>query len=350
MVVVVDVVAYRRRNRRRVLIIVGAMAALVIGGTIWSTRSPAPVCAVSAATLQTTGTTPPVLASGSAPSTKWAALVVDEGDTVTASGKVVAVPCNPVLMCASAAIGDLSTDPASCSFGIPVLGVNLHILTHRQVSHHVTTGEASLRGTWRHGVLTVASQSAPQTWRPAPQPSRPEPPLQPPCPPPPSGWLRHEDPQDLSSLHNYLQQHPQRYGEPWQSWPEGFPSPDSPLPEYRNRPMVVAIQVLAGTISDAKAELSQVYLGNLCVVAASDIARPPGRRLWPPPTPAVVDQLIRLQADSNNHIWVVGSDPETNEVTVELFMLDQRLHDILSQLDHDNITLYPWLRPTITVR
>ncbi len=137
--------------------------------------------------------------------------VVRNGDTVTGTGRVVAVAGQPVRFCAPVPVPMPAYAPgheppiSSCpTFGVEVSGVSLAGLGRRHHRGAAVEGYATLTGTYRAGSLTVTGQS------PADGPSARKPGSVPehlPCAAPPGGWLPGSDHLDVSRAQAYADAH-----------------------------------------------------------------------------------------------------------------------------------------------
>lgn len=338
----VGMAAHRWRAPGCALVVLAVVAGYA--GCLWRLREPEQrVCTTAPVTSKAVST--PATATPAAPSrplpTGWAASMLDEGDAAVASGIVRASACGPVLFCVPDA-GDF-TGPGRCAYGIEARGVDLDALAERYVTSGVTVGLATLRGVWRGGVLTVTHQSP---WQRPPRPPVPgpgPPPPRPPCPPPPGGWLRESLTRSELELHAHVQQRPDRYDPPWRSWPQGYSSLDSSLPENRNRPLVVVVEVRTGDIDRARAELRAAYSGNLCVVPTTGDPPEPHWQLWP--RSPDIDPLRPVLNAFEQTVWLHESGPH-DWITVHCVALDRRLAEALDAHDRDRIVIVrPWLLP-----
>ncbi len=259
----------------------------------------------------------------STPAAAAAALVVRDGDTVRASGTVLAPPGQPVRFCAPAPV-PLAGD--RCAYFVTVTGVDPQTLTQATTEPDGTrSGTAQLRGVWRSGVLTVTQQAAP-----LPAPPDAEPPSVP-CPRPSGGWqsdpdASYADPAYAAALNDYIErQHPERFRRPWVAHPEGV--------------RVLVVEVVSGDVDHARRELQRRYAGSLCVVAR------PGR-------PSLADQkrindtvgtaVARLMDDRANGIYRAEND---DTVRAEMIVLTPQLYDKLAAIGFAALEPDPWLRP-----
>lgn len=140
----------------------------------------------------------------------YAALVLRDGDTVSASGRVVSVPGRPVRFCAPVPESSIGyapghdPAPAYCGSGVDVQGVELSTLADRRQKAGAIEGQAQLTGTYAGGTLTVSRQSAPVN-----PPGRTIP-DQPPCAAPAGGWPRGAAGEniDVTAASRYQARHP----------------------------------------------------------------------------------------------------------------------------------------------
>jgi hypothetical protein len=140
----------------------------------------------------------------------YAEMVLHDGDTVHAGGRVVSVPGRPVRFCAPVAEGGVGylpgkePAPAYCDLGVNVTGVDLATLTDRHSKDGAVEGQAELTGIYRAGTVTVSKQSAPN------DPWTPSPPDQPPCAAPSGGWPKGPTGEniDVGAITSYAAKHP----------------------------------------------------------------------------------------------------------------------------------------------
>jgi hypothetical protein len=117
--------------------------------------------------------------------------LLEDGQTVEASGRVVSVPGKPVRFCAPesfAAIGYApghEPAPAWCPLGVDVTGVDMAALSMRRTKDGASEGWGYLRGVYRSGTVAVRAQSVQRA-----MPDTYETLTTPPCPTPSAGWQR----------------------------------------------------------------------------------------------------------------------------------------------------------------
>lgn len=113
------------------------------------------------------------LPAGSGPSRSAPAgldqLLVRDGDTVTASGTVVAAPGRTPRFCApapEAAVGSAGPEqPPSCSLGVDLVGVDLDRLSDPKAFRGTRWGRAGITGRYTAGAVRVTSQGPPAATR-----------------------------------------------------------------------------------------------------------------------------------------------------------------------------------------
>jgi hypothetical protein len=116
-------------------------------------------------------------------------LILVDGSTVGASGRVVSVPGHPTRFCApeenDQPVYPPGQEPAPdlCPIGVDVTGVDLTRLSMARTKDGATEGYAYLRGMYQRGILAVHMEASPrypaakvQDW------------TDPPCPRPAEGW------------------------------------------------------------------------------------------------------------------------------------------------------------------
>jgi hypothetical protein len=256
------------------------------------------------------------------------ALVVREGDTVQASGTVLAAPGSAVRFCAPAPqpLGSTGEAGTGCAYFVPVTGVDLSALTGATDRNGIRQGSAHLVGVWRAGELVVTRQDPPQEQAPEPGPSDSAP-----CPPPAGGWKsdpdnKWADPAYAAALNNYVErQHPEQFRRPWAAHQQGA--------------RILVVEVVEGDVNNARTELEQRYDGNLCVVGQ------PGR-------PSIADQHKILSTVGravsglmNNPANGIFTSVNDDTVQPAMVMLTPELYDQFAKLGFAALEPNPWLRP-----
>jgi len=196
-------------------------------------------------------------------------LRVRNGDEVTASGTVIAVPGRPVRFCAPAPSrrpGRPGPErPPDRTLGVDLVGADLDRLTEPKTFETTRWGRAAITGRYADGTVTVTTQGPPldRSHR------RTRLPDGTPCPPPAGGWqpgpLDHAGIEALSTL---VSDRPIAYGEVVMTYPDGPGLLDSGATEV----LMVTITLPPAT---AELELRAHFTGNLCVRPA---VRSRGRR------------------------------------------------------------------------
>lgn len=135
---------------------------------------------------------------------------VREGSVVSGSGRVVAIPGRPVRLCANvpARLGGYlpgqEPAPASCEFGVDVVGVALDTLANRRVQDNAVEGWATLTGVWRGEALEVHRQDPPPGTGSADERAASRNQI-PPCPEPTGGWPRGAAGDNLESAQSAIE-------------------------------------------------------------------------------------------------------------------------------------------------
>ena len=181
----------RRSQLRRGAVAAGVTVAVVAVIAVPMSLRGARSHPTAALTAPTSGTA----SSGSgsvAPSaaSPYPALLQD-GQTVEASGRIVSVPGKPLRFCAPESFPAVAyapgrePAPAWCPLGVNVTGVAMATLSMRRTKNGATEGWGYLRGTYRAGTVAVSMQSAQRV-----MPESYESLTTPPCPAPAAGWQR----------------------------------------------------------------------------------------------------------------------------------------------------------------
>ncbi|HEY6747369.1 MAG TPA: hypothetical protein VI357_16835 [Mycobacteriales bacterium] len=302
------------------VVLVGAGSVLVLrkdGGTPAAAPAPAPV-SDRAATLDQ--------------------LRVRDGDTVTASGTVLAEPSRPVRFCAPAPValpGYTGPErPPSCSPSVVLVGADLDRLTEPKSYRGTRWGQAAVTGRYAAGTVTVTAQGDPVA---APDPITGLPDGTP-CPAPDGGWRPGPVEQAaLSALTTFVNAHPHAYGEIVMTYPDGPPtSPGAgPGPDGATETIMVTTTL---PVAAAETELRAHFPGNLCV-------RPAVRSRAD--TDAVWNRVRFEQEYQRHHAYSGGPDHLAGQVRVSLLVLDDAAYAWLSGAAAGTPTVAadPWLRP-----
>jgi hypothetical protein len=222
-------------------------------------------------------------------------LLVHNGDTVKATGTVVAEPGKPVRMCLGAIFGGTPANPTCPPVqAVRLLGVDPRTLNLTE-SAGVRSGRAVVVGTWRDHTITVTSAG------PEPDPSnRPQvPPPQPSCPAPAGGW-RAGPLADRTALDAYLAAHPDQFGGTDVAFPQGRPGGPTGVNGYTDVAQVIVVEAVTGDLDAIRADLALRYGGNLCV----ERARYSQRQL-----DAAASALTRLLESTHASVIGLGHGP-----------------------------------------
>lgn len=147
--------------------------------------------ATAALTAPSSGTTSPGSVSVASPAVSPYPALLQDGQTVEASGRVVSVPGKPLRFCAPESFSAVAyapgrePAPAWCPLGVNVTGVTMATLTMRRTKNGASEGWGYLRGTYQAGTVAVSLQSAQRVLPDSYQSL-----TTPPCPAPTAGWQR----------------------------------------------------------------------------------------------------------------------------------------------------------------
>ena len=308
----------------------GAAVLVVGGGAALLARSgPGPAAAGRPGAPAATSTAAP------APRT-LEQLRVRPGDTVTASGTVVAAPGKPVRFCAPVAddlVGTTGPErPPECWLAVTLLGADPGRLTEPKTFGGTRWGQAAITGRWSRGTITVTAQGAPVP-DPGPDSTLPD---RPPCPAPVGGWREGVlDQSGTDTLTAMIAHNPTAYGELVLTYPDGPPSGPTDAPENYDRTQVALVTT---TLDPAVAEkaLRARFDGNLCVRPAVR-SRAATDAVW---------QRIKAGVPWKRYGAFMGAaDYLTGRVTVSLVVLDDAAYRWLHAAGGAIIDARPWLRP-----
>lgn len=283
---------------------------------------------------------PPVDASASGPASPLDQLRVRNGDTVTASGLVVAAPGQPVRFCAPvpvAAVGHVGPEqPPDCSLGVDLVGADTGRLTGPKTYRDTRWGQAAITGRYTDGTVTVTAQDAPSD-RPGRVTSLPD---GTPCPAPAGGWPPGPvDQAGLDAVSTLVSSRPTAYGEVVMTYPDGPPSGPTASTAYPDATEVVMVTTTL-PVATAERELRAHFTGNLCV-------RPAVRS-----RSATDTAWTRIQADSTSWqrhgVYEGGPDYLAGRVHISLVVLDDAAYTWLTDAAAGTpiVDADPWLRPT----
>ncbi|GAA2392842.1 hypothetical protein [Dactylosporangium salmoneum] len=261
-----------------------------------------------------------------APRRSAGGLLVTDGDTVEASGRVELLPGRAPRFCAPApetgegTVPSATAPPKGCRMGVDLAGLDATRLPG--------DGTALLRGTLRHGVLQVTAQ-APA--RPDPAPSFD---WRVPCPAPAGGWSRGRP--DDEGLHELVyDEHPDWYRDLRVAYPDGEPGDATESPQPRT---VFVVEVVATDHGAAERAVRDRYAGDVCFVTLPGAKSLADQQRDLEQVQDVVDPLMR---DPANGIYLVsGGDLVEVQMVALTPALRERLHPVLPL-----ISANPWLRP-----
>lgn len=237
----------RRPRRRWVPALAAASVAVIAAGVLIVLPSPAknPTAAV--------GSPQPFAQGNHQPNDE---LLVEPGDKVQVSGRIIAVPGKTPVFCAplpQTLIGYLpGKEPApTCpdEFAVKLNGLDLAQVPDMTTIQGVRTGSASVTGIWRDGTIDVQQQSKPITPVDTGLPKLP-------CAAPAGGWPSKPSNIASAAVKAFLAANAaQAYG-PVTYYPNGT---------SRNAPVVMMVGVAHGDLAAFRAAFEKVYSGNLCV-------------------------------------------------------------------------------------
>jgi hypothetical protein len=257
-----------------------------------------------------------------AASTGPTALFVRDGDTVRASGLVLAQSGGPTRFCPpevgpGVPIGNQDEPP--CAHGVPVTGVDLDQLSTPVGSGSIRSGYADLTGVWQAGQLRVVQQAAVGA-DPVPDDDAA------PCPAPGGKW-RNIGERDGKDLDAYVRQHADQFGPVWLARPAGTPAGTVPT--------IMVVPVVYGDSGAVESALARRYGGSLCLISApakKSIAEQDRATAAVRP---VVDQLL---ADPSSGVYGFGYPTSTS---LQMVVLTE---DLYRQMGN-GLDPQPWLRP-----
>ncbi|MGW7685302.1 hypothetical protein ACWGID_31470 [Kribbella sp. NPDC054772] len=255
-------------------------------------------------------------------------LLVKPGDTVQASGLVIAAPGKAPVYCSAEGGPDIGYQPGkqpapSCApeFTVTLKGVDLDRLTEPRTTDGVRSGRAKLVGIWGDRSIDVQQQAAPTTpaaWT--------FPPL--PCAAPAGGWV--SKPSNVSSpaVTAFLAAHADQIFGPVIHYPNGH---------ARNAPVVSMVGVAHGDLTVLRAALEKVYSGNLCVAPVL-LSRSDNERIVNAVTPLMQDKNLGVQG-------AAGSDPDGGRAKVSMIAYTQQVKTALTPIGLDTLQVMPAVTP-----
>lgn len=292
------------RTRRMAPLAVAAGLVAVLAGA-----------AIVATTMS--GHDPPLVGSSSTAANDAERLLVRDGDTVQASGKVIISPTGAARLCLeriSDPLGRTADQPEPCTRPIDLRGtIDPTRLGARQLDGEIS-GPATLRGVWTDWVLTVTEQLPPVPPSSSPVPGS-EPP---PCSPPPGGWRPGNAPSPGLDK-GYLEQHAERFGAVRVVMVDGAE--------------VYVVEVVSGDLEAARGELARIFAGNLCMTRGR-YSNADWRR--------IADALM---GDRRLGVESVAGPRGDRKATISMVVLDERLHAELAKIGFDGLELDPAVVP-----
>jgi hypothetical protein len=317
----VDRLDVRTPNRWPVLAAAAAVVAVLAGTALALGRPDRPVLPAASPAVPSPTASRPLSAEE---------LVLRDGDTVEASGVVIADDGGPVYFCSwlptaaggSAAVlraGDPGRETNQCRDGVPATGVDLGGLSRPERNDGGITGTAWLRGVWRGGVLHVTEQATkggqgyeseiPDVLRHTP------------CAPPAGGWRGPAD----HRLGDYVDARPDQFYGVGVNRPEG----------YRDGTEVSVVGVAKGDLAAVQKDLRARFGSNICTVRVLYSAR----ELAP-----VREAAVQLMQGGRS--WINGVGTESFKgLRIYLTWLDQHRLDELRAIGLQYLTLDVWLKP-----
>lgn len=271
-----------------------------------------------------TGSATPVASSDS-----YDRLVLQAGQHVSASGRVVAVPGRPVRFCApvaEAAVGFAKGHepaPTYCAQGVDVQGVNLQALMNRREKDGAVEGLAALDVTYDgQGSVSVVHQGRYRDANDAP-----EPPDRVPCPAPAGGWPvgAADENLDVTAMDDYAHAHPEVV-----------------VTSALLRPSTTQAVAYVLTTTDAApvaAALGPAYGTSLCVVRS---------RFTQTQISHADDAFTALM--QHGPVYVVGAGglgPDAQPIVdVELTAVTPKIAALADRQPSGLVKLEPWLAPS----
>ena len=268
------------------------------------------------------------------PASGLAKLVLRDGDTAEATGKVVAESGRPVRFCpylAQADVGEAAPPsggvpqrPPACSpFGVTVTGVDLAKLSNRRNSGGVISGDAKLRGIYRDGSLRVTAQSGVPRIASPTHPDLPGFLTKTPCAAPAGGWTGAPN---NDAIARYLSRHSDRFN----GLGVNYPNPKL------FRIWVAVVGVSTGDLGAAQAELRSRFGPNVCTVRFPYTVAEQ-KKAW--------QQLESLMKEPTNGIYEATGLGNFRPLTATLSILTEPLYDRLSQIGLHELSITVWLKP-----
>ncbi len=289
------------------------------------------LCSVAACGVAATPSPdgPPTSSATPFASDPYDRLVLQAGQRVSASGRVVAVPGRPVRFCApvaEAAVGYAKGHepaPAYCAQGVDVQGVNLPALTNRREKDGAVEGFAALDLVYQgQGSVSVVHQA-----RYRDPDGSPDPPDRVPCPAPAGGWPvgAVDENLDFTAMDDYTHAHP------------GGVVMSALLRPSRTQ--AVAYVLTTTDAAPVAASLRPAYGKSLCVVRS---------RFTQAQITLADDAFTALM--QHGPVYGVGAGglgPEAQPiVSVELTAVTTKIAALADRQPNGLVELEPWLAPS----
>lgn len=244
------------------------------------------------------------------------------GVPVEGTGTLLRDGAGPVRLCAEVTITmDLPTSGAGCGrVAVNTTGVDPAVLVHKTTGGQAYSDPVHVEGTYRDGTLAATRVS---TYRPEPPPVT-EPSI--PCASPAGGWPpgdglpAPDDGSAFNALVTFIRAHPNRYTEIWEGHPDGPPSAEMSYAPTRK----VYVVGTTGDVGAARAELSAIFPGNLCVHRVTHTAEELERI------------AAQLRAVDGTEAW---SDVVAGKVRVKVVALDPPTMAILDRFGRDALLI-----------
>ncbi|WP_371404404.1 hypothetical protein OHA10_01785 [Kribbella sp. NBC_00662] len=239
----------RRPRRRWVPALAAASVAVIAAGVLIVLPSPAkdPTAAV--------GSPQPFAQGNHQPNDE---LLVEPGDKVQVSGRIIAVPGKTPVFCAPLAETAIGYPPGkepapSCpdEFAVKLNGLDLDQVPGLKTIKGVRTGGATVTGLWGDRSIDVQQQSREITPPPTAEPKLP-------CAAPPGGWPSKPSNIYSAPVRAFLAANAGQVYGPITFYPNG---------RSRNAPVVMMLGVAHGDVAAVRAAFEKVYSGNLCVTS-----------------------------------------------------------------------------------
>jgi hypothetical protein len=297
----------RRELRPAGWVAAAAVVAAVIAGVVWVLARPVAAPRPTPVDRRPTAHT-------------YSDLVLHDGDRLSFTGEVIAIPHKPVQMCAPGPFtGDDPKPLEPCELGVIVQGLDTRKLSQRQVVAGGITGFASVEGVWRNNAVTVTAQ----------HPERREQPPSDltdavPCAAPHGGWPR-SDRNDVDAIVAYGRAHPGSIVLPALLHPSAH--------------HVVAYALTSGDPGPVERALRTAYGRSLCV-QRSDYSTVQLH--------AAESAFSSLMSRAGSVIYMSGEPLDARQqpyVDVGLVRVTPALAALAARQPAGLVHLEPWLRP-----